>query len=182
MNIIHYLLDFYFAAALGIAGIAKFDDPSSFEAVLAENKFPRWSIVSIKNMFPWVEILVALCLQITSNTSKLFVSGVVFLLFLFFFFINISSYMRHNSGKNCGCYGKAMQGEVASAKILSSGLQLLLSSGLVAMSIWAKPLPGIFYLGSSAIFIVGFLWLLGRTWQRKIVFSRIARGSFLKEG
>lgn len=85
MDIIHYMLDLYFAAVLVTAGIAKIDDYQSFVRALSIHKIPPWGIPAVKTAFPWIEILLGLSLQIASGTSYEAISSMlIFLLFAFF--------------------------------------------------------------------------------------------------
>ncbi len=82
MGVVHFLLNIYFAAVLGIAGLAKLDDPNFFISVLHyQHIFPKWSIPILGKVFPWIEIAFPVILLISVNIYKSITT--VFLLIIF---------------------------------------------------------------------------------------------------
>ncbi len=182
MAIIHYCLDIYFAAVLGIAGITKIDDPQTFVRTLNNYSFPKWGIPILQRTFPWVEVICAFFLLITFDVSKLVVAFLLLILFISFLFLNVSSFIRNAPDKNCGCYGRALQHEERSTKVITTFIQTLFTIVLLLLVIQTKPLPSIFYIISSLLFVIVLLWLLYRVWQKNNMPLYTNRGSLAEEG
>ena len=105
MSLLLLFLSLYFAAMLGVSGLAKAEHPKQFAVTLRRhNIFPYWSITSISRIVPWLEILVAILL--ITNLLTILTSALVFLFFLSFLVIEIILVVEKRATE-CGCYGVA---------------------------------------------------------------------------
>ena len=63
MSILLLGLELYFAAMLGVSGLAKVGQPAMFADTLRRHKIlPSWSIKAVSTIVPWLEIAVAVLL------------------------------------------------------------------------------------------------------------------------
>ena len=167
MSIFHFLLDVYFAATLGIAGIAKIDSPEWFMSALRyQHRFPEWSISKVGRIFPWIEILLAVTLLLTINFYKLMITTIIFVIFIFFLILNIKSALNRASVANCGCFGRALRQRNLYSSSATSFIQVVLAASLISLALWTSPLGWRYYFISGMLFIGVYIWLLWRTWER----------------
>jgi hypothetical protein len=167
MNILHFLLNYYFVVVLGVAGIAKLDSPQTFFSTLRYRyNFPQQTSDWISKVFPWGELLIAMVLLLTSNLYHMVMSGIVMLLFLSFLLLNSISHYAHKADE-CGCYGKSLKRRGITVSSSTSFLQFTLSIALFLTALWSSPFLQLYYIISTILFTSLFGWLLWRTWQRR---------------
>ena len=164
--ILYFLFACYFSAVLGIAGIAKIDSPGFFSSTLRS----RYGIsarnsVWINRAFPWSELILALLLFTPQSACRIITAFLIALLFFLFLMLHFRSY-RGRQSENCSCYGKALKKRGMTTDIISSLLQLLLSTFLVLMAILNDSVSPFYYVIGFILFAGVFGWLLWRTWQR----------------
>ena len=167
MGIFHFLIDIYFAAVLGVAGLAKLDDPHFFTSILHhQGILPKWSIGIIGKIFPWLEIVLPVLLLITTNIYKIAITIFTLILLIFFFIFNTVVYSKKRAESGCGCFGKYVRQRDFGTVVTTSFIQLILGMLLVVLSLWTYPFSRGYYLISSVLYIAVFSWLAWRTWQR----------------
>lgn len=167
MNIVHYILDIYFSAVLGIAGISKIDGSQAFIISLRRlYLLPEKSANFIGICFPWIEICLSILLLLATGTIKLIVTICVLSCFILFFYFNVTVRLRHRSTSDCGCFGKALQRRGVNTNGITSLIQLILAFLLTIMAFRSDTLSWIYYLAGSTLFVGMYAWLLWRTWQR----------------
>jgi hypothetical protein len=168
MSILHLVLDIYFVFALGVAGIAKLDTPSSFASILRyQYKIPVWSIGMVVKIFPWIEIVVALSLLLTIPVYKTLITFLLLFLFLFFLAIRLISHWRGLSVKDCGCYGQSIQQSGLDISLGPLIIQVFLALLLLATTLWGVTLPWAYSFVSFVLVITFYCWLLRNVWQRR---------------
>lgn len=174
MQFLTLALDCYFAAVLGIAGLAKLDDPAPFAATLRQQHLlPSWSVGTISRLFPWLEITLAGALL--SGIAAIRVATFTILIFAGFLVVQILLATKH--GSDCGCYGAASPHRIEGASIGTAALL----SGLAGTHLWlvawapAVDRPWRLIAGSCFAGIVGWLgWRIqrrrvaSRRWQRLV--------------
>ncbi len=167
MSILHFILDVYFAAALGVAGLAKLDRSRFFLSTLHYRyRFSDRNAKIIGKTFPYFEILLPIALLITTDTVKSIVTIAVFALFIIFFVLHIVEHITRLASDDCGCYGKALQRSGIQTNILTLFIQLFLAICLVFLTLFFAPLSYSYYLVGSILFISLYSWLGWNLWKR----------------
>ena len=175
MNIVHFLIDIYFAAVLGVAGLTKLDDPHFFSSQLHhQNILPKWSIGVTSKCFPYIEITLPILLLLTTSILKVLATFCILMLFFSFLIFNLMLDSKKRYKSDCGCFGKYLQQRGFNISIKTSFLQFLLAMFLVVLSLWMIVLPWVFYLVSAVLYIAAICWLAWRMWQRH---RRLAKSS-----
>src|SRR5437870_6830986 len=96
-------LDLYFAAMLGVSGLAKVDQPARFMAALYRYRlFPAWSIPFLVRIVTLIELVVAASL--VAGTLPVVTAVVTCVLFGCFLVIRTVLVVTKR-GTDCGCYG-----------------------------------------------------------------------------
>jgi len=130
MTIVMLALDFYFAALLGVSGIAKLEHPEQFAATLRRHRLlPPWSVGGISRFFPWAEIAVASALIM--GFAPVLTSSMVLIFFVAFLIVD-SMLLATKRADECGCYGMAYTQKVDPASVTTSGLLL----SIAAVHLW----------------------------------------------
>lgn len=120
MQFLTLTLDCYFAAMLGIAGLAKMDDPAPFAALLRRQRLlPAWSVGTISRLFPWLEIAIAGALL--SGIAAIVVAALTLLVFAGFLLVQMFLLATKHGG-DCGCYGAASPHRVERAGVGTAAL------------------------------------------------------------
>ncbi len=126
MQFLILALDCYFAAVLGIAGLAKMDDPAPFAALLRRQRLlPAWSVGTISRLVPWLEIAIAGALL--SGIATIVVAAFTLLVYASFLVIQILLLATKHGG-DCGCYGAASPHRVERASVGTAALLACLAS------------------------------------------------------
>lgn len=165
MSIFILGLELYFAAILGVSGIAKLVQPGYFTATLHRHRIlPTWSIIGVSRTVPWLEIAVAVSLIV----GMIPVATAIMVLILFASFLTIEVILiMTKRATECGCYGVAYPQKVDGASVATSAI--LVSAAVLHfwLSTWVEPV-GIFWRLTAIIFVGGTgCWL---SW--KIVMRR----------
>jgi hypothetical protein len=167
MSIIHFLLIIYFAAVLGIAGIAKIDSPTLFISELQyQYKLPSWSVRPVGKLFPWIELVVTIFFIGIAGLNKFFAGFLILAIFIFFSVLNKIKYNQKQNASDCGCYGRTLQKRGLSTNTTTLHIQVVLAILLVVITLLTNPLPEEYYFSCMILFIVGYSWLLWKTLQR----------------
>lgn len=144
MPALHYGLDLYFAAILGISGLAKAADPSSFAITLRRQRIlPIRSIATASNVFPWVEVVVAVALLL--GVVPVLTAALTLALFVGFLIVDVILLITKRV-TDCGCYGSARKQTVGSASVMTASVLV----ALAALHVWTGIHEG----------TVGWLWRL----------------------
>lgn len=126
MTIVHFVLDLYFAATLGVSGIAKVESPRSFAATLRQQGIlPRQAIGSVSRVLPWAEIVLACAL--VAGLAPVPVASVVLALFVGFFAVETFLLITGRTA-DCGCYGNTRRQLVDGASLMTSAALVVLAT------------------------------------------------------
>lgn len=158
-------LDCYFAAVIGVSGLAKVDNSTLFAMTLRRQRLlPRWSITSVSRIFPWVEIILAGALII--GVLPALTAAFVLVLFSTFFVVEIIILVSRRE-TNCGCYGGAYTYKVDKASATTSVAFMVLA----ALNVWASsttvPLAWPWRLPAATLFSIAGVWLLQHVMRRR---------------
>jgi hypothetical protein len=173
INILHLGLELYFAAMLGVAGLAKIKHPAQFAATLRRHGiFPAWSIVGISRIVPWLQIAVAVSL-VTDITPV--ATAVLVLMFFISFLIIETILVVTKRATECGCYGIVYPQKVDGASIMTSIILVLAAT----LHLWIvvtriEPLSMNWRLLSIALFFGTGCWLLSKMMKRHFHERRFA--------
>lgn len=120
MQFLTLTLDCYFAAMLGVAGLAKLDDPAPFAATLQRQRLlPAWSVGPISRLLPLLEIAIAGALL--SGIAAIVVAALTLLVFAGFLVVQMLLLATEHGG-DCGCYGAASPHHVERASVSTAAL------------------------------------------------------------
>lgn len=120
MHIMLLGMEFYFAALLGTAGLAKLASLHQFAATLRQQRIlPHWSIAWVSRLVPWIEVGLA-CLLISGGAPRL--AAVLTLLVFAGFLLFKVLLLRANPGVDCGCGHDARPTPVDGASITVSAI------------------------------------------------------------
>jgi len=165
MQFLTLALDCYFAAVLGIAGLAKMDDPAPFAATLRRQRLlPAWSVGTIRCLFPWFEI--ALAAALLSGITAIRVATFTVLIFAGFLIVQILL-LATRQGGDCGCYGAASTHRVEAASVATASLLLFLAALHLWLVIVAPTIAWQSRLTAVVLCVVAGSLLGWRTWQRR---------------
>lgn len=165
MQFLTLALDCYFAALLGIAGLAKMDDPAPFATTLRRQRLlPAWSVSVMRRLLPWCEILLAAVLVI--GVAPVLVAALVFLLFAGFLAAQALLLLTKSDG-GCGCYGAASAHRVEAASVATASLLLFLAALHLWLVIEATAIAWHWRLAAGILGVMAGSWLGWRTWQRQ---------------
>lgn len=163
--LLRYLLALYFAAMLGVAGLAKIERPNLFALLLYQQHIlPTWCVRAVSRVLPWYEIILAVAL--VAGVAPLLVAALMLLLFVTFVVAQVLLLLRHRDVA-CGCYG-AMAIERARPASMASAVLL---ACLTAAYVWlVSHIPAIDWhwrIAATALF-AGFAgWIGWRIRQRR---------------
>lgn len=138
MTIVLLILDLYFAAMLGISGIAKLENVEYFADTLRRHRIlPLWSIITVSRVFPWLEILGAVLL--ISGFKPIETSIFTFFLFAGFLAIELILVMTKRA-MECGCYGVAFPQTVDWVSLVVSLVLVALAGVHLWLEMWVSPI------------------------------------------
>lgn len=130
MIILHFTLDLYLAAVLGVAGLTKVKEPAAFALALRRQRIlPLWSIPYVSRLLPRAEVVLASILVI--GVADVMVAILVLTLFTIFLIVEATLLMTGRA-TGCGCYGARAQ-KVTGASVTTSICLLCLA----AVHMWA---------------------------------------------
>ena len=165
MPFLTFALDCYFAAVLGIAGLAKMDDPAPFAATLRRPRLlPAWGIGAIGRLLPWCEILLAATLLI--GVAPVLVASLILLLCAAFL-VGQALLLLTKSADACGCYGVASAHRVAGTSVATALLLLILAAIHLWLVTEAAMVAWQWRLAAGMLGAVAGSRLGWRTWQRR---------------
>lgn len=125
MTIASYFLGPYFAAILGISGLAKLAQPSGFSSTLERQRIlPAWSIPAVSHVVPWLEVGTAILLL--AGVARSYAAALVLALFVVFLGVEATLVVTKRSDE-CGCYGIAHPQAVDSGSVMTSLLLIILA-------------------------------------------------------
>lgn len=167
MGAVAFVLEGYFAAMLGVSGLAKLEHPQHFaRTLLLHRMLPSWSVVVVSRTFPWLEVLLATLLL--SGIGQRLTSVVTLVLFTGFLAVEIVLVLTKRA-TNCGCYGVAYARRVDGAALLVSSvlIALALAHLWLVFSSGAAEIVGWWRGAGLLIFGVGMCWLGWRVLVRR---------------
>jgi hypothetical protein len=165
MRFLTFAFDCYFAAVLGIAGIAKLDDPAPFAATLRRSRLlPAWSIGTIGSLLPWCEIFLAAALVI--GVAPVLVAALIVLLFAGFLASQSLLLLTASEG-SCDCYGAASAHRVEGASVATTAMLFVLAALHLWLVIEAAAIAWDWHLAAGVLYAVAGSRLGWRTWQRR---------------
>jgi len=158
----------YFAAVLGVSGLAKIDNHAFFASTLRRQRLlPGWSVGGINTFFPWCEVLIAFLLVLSPGQGAAFLLGACVLL-LFGMFLGIETILltRKQEVSTCGCYGAAHQRKVSKSSLVTSALLLVLAGCQFWLTTWMVQPNWIEQVVGCALFCGVGGWFTWRMVQR----------------
>lgn len=162
---ISFLLNLYFAAMLGIAGLAKLDSPESFAITLRQQRIlPIWSVSAISRLLPYVEVVLA-CMLVVGIVPT-FTAATVLLLFISFLGVKLLLALT-NPGASCGCSGATQSQVVDNASLLVSCVLIALAVLQLWTTIWVVPISWTWRLLGILVFNVSSLPMVWRVVERR---------------
>lgn len=167
MSFVLFGLSLYFAAMLGVSGLAKVENTNSFASTLRRQRIlPTWSIQLVSSMFPWLEVGIALLLIVTMGALAVWSAAITLLLCACFLATEITVALTKRAA-DCGCYGTAYKRKVDGASIGTSTLLVLIAGLQLWLAGWT-PGPGWQWrLGALLVYVSAGVWLCSRMWQRR---------------
>jgi len=159
-------LRLYLALVLGVAGLAKIEDPTHFTALLRKQGLLSGRALNVVgSTFPWAELLLSalLVLGVFPSLSAAF-TAITFIGFLIYDLILLAK----KNNVECGCFGSASSRKVSRATAATSVIL-----ALVALVHWHLQQRSIIPTWQQLPFIIGFLalegWLLWKTIRKRTV-------------
>lgn len=120
MTIVYFILDLYFAAILGVAGLSKVAQPSMFMHILQRHRIlPLWSLSVVTRIVPWGEVTLAgtLVVGLFPRATDAFV-----LALLACFLMVEGILLATGRATECGCYGAMYRQKVDAASFTLSSI------------------------------------------------------------
>ncbi len=163
LALIRYALSLYFAAMLGVAGLAKLDRPTVFLLILRQQRLlPGWGVRTVGRGLPWGEIILAGAL--VAGVSPVPIAILTLLLFASFVAHQILHFLTKR-GTPCGCYGAAVEG-VEQGSIATGTVFACLAGAHLWLVIQTSSVTECWRLTCSMLFTGMMGWLGRRIWQR----------------
>ncbi len=164
MQYVALVLSMYFAANLGIAAIAKIEQPNTFATVLRRNDvLPEWGVRGVCRYFPWLEITMAVLL--VTGTVPVMTAVLTVCLFATFLIVKGRMLVTHRVS-DCGCFGAASTQPLNKAGLATSSLFLMLTLVYLWLVLKVGIVPWQWRTGASVVFATiegGLGWL---AWKR----------------
>lgn len=175
MDILFLILQLYFAAVLGVSGIAKIDNPYRFAFTLRRhNILPAKIIPIVSWIVPWLEIVVAALLL--AGVAAIPTAIVVMSLFVSFLITEVVLALS-KPATECGCYGAAFPQRVDSVSVMVLVIQVFLAAFYLWGMTWIEPVSIEWRaLWSTLLGGIG-LWLLVTVVRRRIRLSKTSETS-----
>ena len=149
VTLLRYVLALYFAAMLGVAGLAKIERPDLFALLLHQQHIlPAWCVRAVSRVLPWYEMILAATL--VAGIAPLLVALLTLLLFVAFLMAQTFLLLLHR-GTPCGCYGAMTTERAAPASVASA----VLLAGLATAYVWlVGNIPAIDWHGRIAAWVL----------------------------
>lgn len=165
MNLITFILELYFAAMLGVSGLAKAEQPERFADTLTRHRIlPRWSVYPVSRLFPWAEVALAGLLVV--GLAPLAAAIATLTLFAIFGVIETVLVLTKRATE-CGCYGVAYPQRVDHASIATSAILTMLAITHLWLTGHVAPVSWYWRLGGSILFLAAGAWLGWRILTRQ---------------
>lgn len=164
MAVMRFILTLYFAGMLGVAGIAKMEQPALFAAILRRQRLlPAWGIGAVSRLFPWCEIVVAIALL--AGIAPRFVAVLLFALFAALTVVQ-AYLLAARRAAPCGCYGAWSTRNIAGASATTSALLTGFAGLYLGLVFHGAALAAPWRVLASALYVGFEGWIGWRTWQR----------------
>jgi Methylamine utilisation protein MauE len=161
MPVLQFTLEIYFAATLGIAGVAKLDNISSFVRTLRQQySFPQRSADILGNVFPWLELFLALSLLIPAFLYRCIAVFSTFALFCVFLICHLFIIRNGHSRSGCGCYGEVTPKQNDVQSLVTLVIQLASVLLLAFITLLAPSFSWQYYLAGFILLVGFYSWLI----------------------
>lgn len=170
MNVLLLGLELYFAAMLGVAGLAKIKHPEQFAATLRRHRIlPAWSIVGVSRAVPWLEVAAAASL--IAGTAPVATAALVLMFFVSFLVIETILVVAKRATE-CGCYGVAYPQKVDEASVATSLVLVSAAAFHLWAVAWVEPISTEWRLPVIVLFGGAGCWLLWRIMTTRRLLNR----------
>lgn len=164
MAVLRFMLTLYFAAMLGVAGLAKMEQPALFAAILRRQRLlPGWGIGAVSRLFPWCEI--ALAVALVAGIAPRFVAALLLTLFAALTVGQIYLLIAQRAAP-CGCYGAWSTRNVAGASATTTTLLTCFAGLHLRLVCHGATIAAPWHLLAGSMFVGFEGWIGWRTWQR----------------
>jgi uncharacterized membrane protein YphA (DoxX/SURF4 family) len=164
MGVLRFILSLYFAAMLGVAGLAKMEQPDLFAAILRRQRLlPAWGIGAVTRLFPWCEIVLASAL--VAGIAPRFVAVLLFALFAALTVMQ-AYLLSARRAAPCMCYGAWSTRNMAGASATTTTLLACFAGLHLGLVFHGAALAAPWRVLASALFVGFEGWIGWRTWQR----------------
>lgn len=158
-------LNGYLAALLGISALGKLGWPDHFAKTLRRQRLLSvWGVSAATHVIPTSEAILAMLLLL--HIAPIPVAAMVLILFTGFLVINVILFMRYEDIP-CGCHGGTQEKIVDGASVATSGILVSLAAIYLWLVIATEPISAMVGIVTSALLLLGGLWLGWRTWLRR---------------
>ncbi|MGH2459202.1 MAG: MauE/DoxX family redox-associated membrane protein [Chloroflexota bacterium] len=165
MGLVTFILELYFAAMLGVSGLAKAEQPERFADTLRRHRIlPRQSIDLVSRLFPWAEVALA-GLLVTGEAQHAAAIATV-AIFATFSAIEVVL-VTTKRATECGCYGVAYSQRVDHASVATSTVLTVVAATHLWLVGHATPVDWQWRLGGSILLLVAGAWIGWRILSRK---------------
>lgn len=180
MGFLILIVELYFAAMLGISGLAKFEDVDYFANTLRVHKIlPSWSIAGASRVIPCIEVLVAASLIV--GTFSIATAAIVLVLFVSFLVIETILTLTKRT-TDCGCYGAAYPQKIDGTRIIVSMILTLLALFHLWLVRWVEPIRIEWRIPVMIISLSAGIWLALRIMAKmRVSKSRIVAWSHMPQ-
>ncbi len=170
MAVTTLLLELYFAAILGVSGLAKIENPAYFASTLRRHGIlPQWSITGVSRVFPWLELMIAFSL--ISGAANILAAVLAIALFVSFAATEMILVVTKRATE-CGCYGVAYPQKVDWASVVVSSL-LIIAAGVHFWIVLHTPPVRWEWRFSALLLFAAFIgWLTLRMCARRRAWSQ----------
>lgn len=168
MPVLQFTLEIYFAATLGIAGVAKLDNISSFVRTLRQQySFPQRSADILGNIFPWLELFLAFSLLIPAFLYRCIAVFSTLALFFVFLICHLFIIRNGRSRSSCGCYGEVTPKQNDVQSLITLTIQLAFVLLLAFITLFTPSFSWQYYLTGFSMFVVFYSWLIWKIWKKR---------------
>ncbi len=149
---------------LGVAGLAKAEQPALFAAILRQQRLlPAWGVGVVSRLFPWCEIVLATAL--VADIAPRFIAALLLALFAALTVVQTSLLVTQRAA-SCGCYGAWSTRNVAGASATATALLTCLSGLHLGLVFHGAAIAALWRVLACATFVGFEGWIGWRTWQR----------------
>ncbi len=164
MPLLRFALSLYFAVMLGVAGLAKVEQPAQFAVILRQQRLlPAWGVGVVSRLFPWCEIVLATAL--VAGIAPRFIAALLLALFAALTIVQIYL-LAAQRAVPCGCYGAWSARNVAGASATATALLACLAGLHLGLVFHGAAIPALWRVLAGATFVGFEGWIGLRTWQR----------------